>query len=51
MTVLGMEWYWWVLIAAVLIISIPFKIRFMKWWDKRRQERESTECGKWGDDE
>lgn len=23
----GVEWYWWLIIAAVLIISIPFKIR------------------------
>lgn len=48
---LGMQWYWWLLIVAVLIISIPFKIKFMKWWKKRQQEKENSGRGKWGDDE
>ena len=34
---LGLAWYWWLVIAAGLIISIPFKIKFMKWWSKRQQ--------------
>ena len=46
---LGLQWYWWLVIAALLIISIPFKVKFMKWWSKRRQERNGR--GKWGDDE
>lgn len=30
MTFLGLEWYWWLVIVAVLAISIPFKIKVMK---------------------
>ena len=39
MTLLGLEWYWWLLIAVILVISVPFKIKFMKWWSKRQQEQ------------
>ena len=35
---------------AVLIISIPFKVKFMKWWSKRQREKKGPR-GKWGDDE
>ena len=45
----GLEWYWWLIILAALIISIPCKVKFMKWWSKRRQKKE--QYGKWGDDE
>ena len=38
-----------IVIVAALIISIPFKVKFMKWWSKRQQERNKR--GKWGDDE
>ena len=48
---LGLEWYWWIGIAAVLIVSVPFKVKFMKWWSKRRQEQKKNQRGKWGDDE
>lgn len=51
MTFLDLEWYWWLLIVAGIIIAIPFKIRFMKWWNKRRQEKKNNQQGKWGDDE
>lgn len=51
MTLLGLEWYWWLVIAVILVISIPFKIKFMKWWGKRQQEKKSSQRGKWGDDE
>ena len=47
----GLEWYWWLVIAAVLILSIPFKVKFMKWWNKRQQEQKKGQYGKWGDDE
>ena len=47
---LGLAWYWWLVIMAVLIISIPFKVKFMKWWSKRQQEKKGPR-GKWGDDE
>lgn len=46
---LGLQWYWWLVIAAVIVVSIPFKVRFMKWWSKRRQEK--SKRGKWGDEE
>ena len=33
----GLAWYWWLVIAAALAASIPFKVRFAKRWDKRRR--------------
>lgn len=51
MTFLGLEWYWWLVIAAVLVISVPFKIKFMKWWNKRELEKKKEQRGKWGEDE
>lgn len=48
---LGLAWYWWVIIALVLVISIPFKIKFMKWWSERRHGKQKEQRGKWGDDE
>ena len=46
---LGLEWYWWLVVVAVLIITIPLKIKFMKWWATRQSEK--NQRGKWGDDE
>ena len=51
MTFLDLEWYWWLLIVVVAIIAVPFKIKFMKWWNKRLQEKKNSRQGKWGDDE
>lgn len=48
---LGLEWYWWLVILAVLIVLVPFKIRFMKWWGRREQGKTRETHGKWGDDE
>ncbi|MDE5907316.1 MAG: hypothetical protein K2H52_00990 [Lachnospiraceae bacterium] len=48
---LGLEWYWWIVFLAVLIISIPLKIKFMKWWERCRQEKKEKQQGKWGDGE
>ena len=48
MTLLGLEWYWWLVIAVILVGSIPFKIKFMKWWGKSQQTRKSSKKGKWG---
>ena len=45
---LGMEWYWWLLIVVALVICIPFKVKFMKWWSKREQEKKKNQIGKWG---
>lgn len=48
---LEIKWYWWLIIVALLVISIPFKIKFMRWWNKRQQEKKDNRRGKWGDDE
>lgn len=48
--ILGLEWYWWLVILAVLAISIPFKVKFMKWWNGRQQEKKKEQRGKWGDE-
>lgn len=47
---LGVEWFWWLVIAAILVVSIPFKIKFMKWQNKRRQEKKNSQRGKWRDE-
>lgn len=46
---LGLQWYWWLVIMVVLIIAVPFKIKFIKWWNKCRHEK--NQCEKWGDNE
>ena len=46
---LGLEWYWWIAILALLAVSIPFKVKFVKWWNKRQQGKEQH--GKWGEEE
>lgn len=51
MAFLGLEWYWWLVIAAVLTVSVPFKIKFMKRQCRREQEKKKELHGKWGDDE
>ena len=48
---LGLQWHWWLVIGAALAISIPFKVKLMKWWSKRQQEQKASRRGKWGDDE
>ncbi|MCI8834605.1 MAG: hypothetical protein HFH24_04405 [Ruminococcus sp.] len=45
----GLEWYWWLVILAILVISVPLKVKFLKWWNKRSRKKEQH--GKWGDDE
>ncbi len=47
----GLEWYWWLVILASLAVCIPLKVKFMKWWRKRQQEKKKEQHGKWGDDE
>lgn len=46
---LRIEWYWWLVIVVVL--SIPFKIKFVKWFSKRQQEQKDNHKDKWSDDE
>lgn len=48
---LGLEWYWWLVIMAAVGASIPLKVKFMKWWQKRTQEKKESSHGKWGDEE
>lgn len=48
---LGIEWYWWLVIAAVIAISVPFKVKFMNWWSRQQAERRNSQRGKWGDEE
>lgn len=47
---LGLEWYWWIAVAALLALSIPFKVKFAKWWNRRQKEKKKEQYGKWGDD-
>ena len=56
---LGLEWYWWLVILAALVASVPFKVKFMKWWSRREQDKKAAsqfsakngQHGKWGEDE
>ncbi|HGM1529853.1 hypothetical protein [Clostridioides difficile] len=34
-----MKWYTWLTIILVVLVSIPFKIKFIKWWDRRQKEK------------
>ena len=48
---MDLEGYWWILLLVLLAVSIPFKVKFMKWWSRRQQEKKKEQYGKWGDDE
>ncbi len=48
---LEIEWYWWLIIIIVLVFSIPFKMKAVKWWNTHQQEKKDSKSGKWGDDE
>jgi hypothetical protein len=48
---LGLEWYWWLVILAVLAISVPCKVKFMKWWARQEKSKKKEQRGKWGDEE
>ncbi len=50
MMLFGLEWYWRLVILAALAVCIPFKVKFMKWWNRREQEKKKEQHGKWGDD-
>ncbi|MEN7554732.1 hypothetical protein ABFR46_13745 [Clostridioides difficile] len=34
-----MKWYTWLTIILVVLVSIPLKIKFIKWWDRRQKEK------------
>ncbi len=44
----GLKWYWWLVIGAALIVSVPFKVKFIKWWSRREQDKEKGQGWKWG---
>lgn len=48
---LGLEWYWWLVILVVLAISVPFKVKFMRRQNGRRQEQKKEQRGKWGNED
>lgn len=48
---MGIAWYWWIATAAAVGILVLLKIRFMKWWSRRQQEKNERQRGKWGDEE
>ena len=48
---LGLQWYWWLLIAVGVIIVIPIKIKFLTWWNEFQREQKKNQRGKWGDEE
>ena len=48
---LGLQWYWWLVIAAVLVVVLPLKVKFMKWWSRHQQDQKRNQRGRWGDDE
>lgn len=51
MTFLELEWYWWLVIAVLLAVVLPLKIKFLKWWGKRQHDKKSRQHDRWGDDE
>jgi len=48
---LGLDWYWWLAIILVVVISIPFKIKFVKWWSLSQKHKEDYKKDKWGEEE
>ena len=48
---LELEWYWWMIILAAVGLSILLKVKFMKWWSRRAEEKKENQHGKWGDEE
>ncbi len=48
---LGLQWYWWLGIAAVVLVSAPLKIWFLKRWNRRQREQRENKPGKWGEEE
>lgn len=40
---LGLQWYWWLTFIIIFAISIPFKVKFLKWWEKRNKNQKRDE--------
>ncbi|ENY8954128.1 Uncharacterised protein [Clostridioides difficile] len=32
-----MKWYTWLTIILIILLSIPLKTKFIKWWDRRQK--------------
>lgn len=32
-----MKWYTWLTIILIILLSIPLKIKFIRWWDRRQK--------------
>lgn len=47
---LGLEWYWWLVVAIVVIVAIPIKVMFLKRWSASQRNKQQSRS-KWGDDE
>ena len=45
---LGLAWYWWFLIVVLVLVSIPLKVKFLKWWSRRSQAHKEEQSGKVG---
>lgn len=48
MTFSNLEWYWWLIIAAGLVLIIWLKIKFVTWWNRKDKGKKKD---KWGDEE
>ena len=47
----GMEWYRRLLIIIIFVDIIPLKVKWVKWWSRRQQEKQNNRRGKWGDED
>lgn len=50
MKILGIDLIWW-LVTALIIIAVPAKIKFVKWWSSREMDKKKGQKGKWGEDQ
>jgi hypothetical protein len=46
----GCAMFWWIAAVAAVVVLIPFKLKFLRWWEARKQKEQLSEHGKWGDD-
>ncbi len=47
---LGLKWYWWLILTVIFILSLPLKVIFVKWWSRHRSDKERQQKDKWGKD-
>ncbi len=46
---LGLKWYWWLILTMIFILSLPLKVIFVKWWSRHRSDKERQQKDKWGE--